>query len=77
MTLPTKIHMVKAMLFPEVMNRYKSWTIKEAEHQRIDAFKVQCWISTELSKPPPPGKAEQHRDEQKGFLGKPVRQAGH
>ena len=44
-TLPTKIHMLKAMLFPGVMYRYESWTIKEAEHQRIDAFKLCCWRS--------------------------------
>ena len=37
-TLPTKIHIVKAMVFPVVMYEYKSWTIKKAEHWRIDAF---------------------------------------
>ena len=37
-TLPTKIHLVKAMVFPIVMYRCESWTIKKAEHQRIDAF---------------------------------------
>ena len=42
-TLPTKFHIVKAMVFPEVTYRYKSWTIKKAEHQRIDAFKLWCW----------------------------------
>ena len=42
-TLPTKIHLVKAMVFPEVMYVYKSWTIKKAEHQRIDAFELWCW----------------------------------
>ena len=42
-TLPTKCHIVKAMVFPEVTYRYKSWTIKKAEHQRIDAFELWCW----------------------------------
>ena len=37
-TLPTKVHLVKAMVFPEVMYRCESWTIKKAEHQRIDAL---------------------------------------
>ena len=42
-TLPTKVHVVKAMVFPLVMYSYESWTIKKAEHQRIDAFKLWCW----------------------------------
>ena len=42
-TLPTKIHLVKAMVFPVVMYGCESWTIKKAEHQRIDAFEVWCW----------------------------------
>ena len=42
-TLPTNIHLVKAMVFPVVMYRYENWTIKEAESQRIDAFEVWCW----------------------------------
>ena len=42
-TLPTKVCLVKAMVFPVVMYRYKSWTIKKAEHQRIDAFELWCW----------------------------------
>ena len=42
-TLPTKVHLVKAMVFPVVMYGYKSWTIKKAEHQRIDAFELWCW----------------------------------
>ena len=42
-TLPTKIHLVKAMVFPVVMNRSESWTIKKAECQRIDAFELWCW----------------------------------
>ena len=41
--LPSKVHTVKAMVFPVVMYRYESWTIKKAEHQRIDAFKLWCW----------------------------------
>ena len=39
-TLPTKVHIVKAMVFPIVMYRCESWTIKKAEHQRIDAFEL-------------------------------------
>ena len=39
-TLPTKVHTVKAMVFPLVMYGYESWTIKKAEHQRIDAFEL-------------------------------------
>ena len=42
-TLPTKIFLVKAMIFPVVMYRCKSWTIKEAECWRTDAFKLHCW----------------------------------
>ena len=42
-TLPTKICLVKAMVFPVVMYGCESWTIKKAEHQRIDAFEVWCW----------------------------------
>ena len=42
-TLPTKVCVVKAMVFPVVMYRCESWTIKEAEPQRIDAFEVWCW----------------------------------
>ena len=41
--LPTKIHLVKAMVFPVVMYECESWTIKKAEHQRIDAFELWCW----------------------------------
>ena len=40
---PTKIHLVKAMVFPVVMYRCESWTIKKAEHQRTDAFELWCW----------------------------------
>ena len=42
-TLPTKVHLVKAMVFPLVMYGCESWTIKKAEHQRIDAFELWCW----------------------------------
>ena len=41
--LPTKVHIVKAMVFPVVMHRCDSWTIKKSEHQRADAFKLWCW----------------------------------
>ena len=42
-TLPTKVRLVKAMVFPVVMHGRELWTIKKAEHQRIDAFEVWCW----------------------------------
>ena len=42
-TLPTKVCLVKAMVFPVVMYRCQSWTIKKAEHRRIDAFELWCW----------------------------------
>ena len=42
-TLLTKVCMIKAMVFPVVTYGYKSWTVKKAEHQRIDAFKLWCW----------------------------------
>ena len=41
-TLPTKVCLVKAMVFPVVMYGYESWTIEKAEHQRIDAFELWC-----------------------------------
>ena len=43
-TLPTKVHLVKAMVFPVVMYGCESWTEKKAEHRRIDAFELWCWI---------------------------------
>ena len=43
MTLPTKLHLVKAMVFPVVMYGCESWSVKKAEHQRIDAFELWCW----------------------------------
>ena len=42
-TLPTKVHLIKAMVFPVVMYGCESWTIKKAEHQRIDACELWCW----------------------------------
>ena len=42
-TLPTKVRRIKAIVFPVVMYRYESWTIKNAERQRTDAFKLWCW----------------------------------
>ena len=42
-TLPTKVNLVKAMVFPVVMYEYQSWTLKKAEHRRIDAFELWCW----------------------------------
>ena len=42
-TLPTKVHLVKAMVFPVVMYECESWTVKKAEHRRIDAFELWCW----------------------------------
>ena len=43
LTLPTKVHLVKAMVFPVVTHGCKNWTIKKAEHQTIDAFELWCW----------------------------------
>ena len=43
-TLPTKVRLVKAMVFPVVMYGCESWTVKEAERQRIDVFELWCWI---------------------------------
>ena len=42
-TLPTKVHLIKAMVFPVVMYGCESWTIKKAEHQRIESFDLWCW----------------------------------
>ena len=42
-TLPTKVRLVKAMVFPVVMYGYESWTVKKAECRRIDAFELWCW----------------------------------
>ena len=48
-TLLTKVGIVKAMVFPVTMYRCESWTIKKAEHQRTDAFKLWCWRTLESS----------------------------
>ena len=42
-TFPTKVHLAKAMIFPVVIYGCESWTVKKAEHQRIDAFELWCW----------------------------------
>ena len=42
-TLPTKVHLVKAMVFPVVMYGCESWTMKKTEHQKIHAFELWCW----------------------------------
>ena len=42
-TLPTKVHLVKAMVFPVVIYGHESWTIRKAERRRIDAFELRCW----------------------------------
>ena len=42
-TLPTKVRLTKAMVFPVIMYRCESWTVKKAEHQRIDGFELWCW----------------------------------
>ena len=46
--LPTKVHLVNAMVFPVVMYGCESWAIKKAEHQRTDAFKLWCWRRLEI-----------------------------
>ena len=46
-TLPTKVRLVKAMVFPVVMYGCESWTVKKAERRRIDAFKLWCWRTPE------------------------------
>ena len=48
-TLPTKVHLVKAIVFPVVMYGCESWTVKKAEHQRIDAFEL--WLEKRLESP--------------------------
>ena len=50
-TLPTRVHLVKAMVFPGVMYGCDSWTIKKAECQRIDAFEMWCWLEKSLESP--------------------------
>ena len=46
-TLPAKVHLVKAMVFPVVKYGCESWTIKKAEHRRIDSFELRCWKTLE------------------------------
>ena len=46
-TLPTKFHLVNAMVFPVVMYGYECWTVKKTEHRRIDAFEMWCWRTLE------------------------------
>ena len=48
-TLPTKVHLVKAMVFPVVMYGYESWTVKKAESWRIDSFELWCWRRLRVS----------------------------
>ena len=48
-TLPTKVHLVKAMVFPVVMYGCESWIVKKAEHRRIDAFELWCWFRCSVS----------------------------
>ena len=48
-TFPTKVRLVKAMIFPVIMYGGESWTIKKAKHQRIDAFELWCWRRLETS----------------------------
>ena len=48
-TLPTKVRLVKAMVFPVVMYGCESWTVKKAKHRRIDAFELWCWRTLECS----------------------------
>ena len=67
-TLPTKVHLVKAMVFPVVMYGCESWTIKKAERQRIDAFELWCWRRLQnwlIGKDPDAGK--DWRQEEKGM----------
>ena len=45
--MPTKVHIVKAMVLPVVMYKCESWTIKKAEHQKMDAFELWCWRTLE------------------------------
>ena len=59
-TLLTKVHIAKAMVFPLVMYRYESWTIKKAEHQRIDAFELWCWRKPDLKETRAPQCSSQH-----------------
>ena len=53
-TLPTQVHLVKAMVFPVVRYGYESWTVKEAERRRIDAFELWCWSPLDCKETPTP-----------------------
>ena len=58
-TLPTKVRLVKATVFPVVVYGYDSWTIKKAEHGRIDVFELWCWENTLLRVPWTPRRSNQ------------------
>ena len=58
-TLPTKVHLVRALVFPVVMYGCESWTIKKAERQRIDAFELWCWRRLFLECPWTAGRSSQ------------------
>ena len=66
-TLPTKVHLVKTMVFPIVMYGHESWTVKKAERRRIDAFELWCWRRPEKAMAPTlvllPGKFHGWRSE--------------
>ena len=59
-TLPTKVRLVEAMVFPVVLYGCESWTVKKAERRRIDAFELWCWQSKEIQ--PVHSKGDQPRD---------------
>ena len=65
-TLPTKVHLVKAMIFPVVTYGCESWTIKKAQHQRIDAFEPWCW--RRLLKAPWTAIRSNHQSKRKSVL---------
>ena len=70
-TLPTKVRLVKAMVFPVVMYGCESWTVKKAEQRRIDAFELWCWISLQskgLSRVFPNTTVQKHQDIIKSIL---------
>ena len=69
MTLLTKVHIIKVMVFPEIMYGYKSWTIKNAECQRIDGFELWCWRRL-LRVPWTARRSNQSRDEPWDFFGR-------
>ena len=69
-TLPTKVRLVKAMVFPVVMCGCESWTVKKAECRRIDAFELWCWRRLGFAWPPP--RATSGRPMGTDSLGNPV-----